>query len=76
MTRFVGLDVSQKITAICVVVDAGRRLWRGLCPQIQNRRPHRDRDRSDDAMAGAERNLCTDPALLKPCILRSRRGVG
>jgi hypothetical protein len=32
MTRFVGLDVSQKITAICVVDDAGRRLWRGQCP--------------------------------------------
>jgi hypothetical protein len=32
MTRFVGLDVSQKITAICVVDDLGRRLWRGQCP--------------------------------------------
>jgi hypothetical protein len=32
MTRFVGLDVSQKITAISVVDDAGRRLWRGQCP--------------------------------------------
>src|SRR5271166_1807801 len=29
MTRFVGLDVSQKLTSICVVDDAGRRLWRG-----------------------------------------------
>jgi len=29
MTRFVGLDVSQKLTAICVVDEAGRRLWRG-----------------------------------------------
>ena len=32
MTYFVGLDVSQKITAICVVDDTGRRLWRGQCP--------------------------------------------
>jgi transposase len=32
MTRFVGLDVSQKMTAICVVEEAGRRLWRGQCP--------------------------------------------
>ena len=32
MTHFVGLDVSQKMTAICVVDDAGRRLWRGQCP--------------------------------------------
>jgi len=32
MTCFDGLDVSQKITAICVVDDTGRRLWRGQCP--------------------------------------------
>ncbi len=32
MTGFVGLDVSQKMTAICVVDNAGRRLWRGQCP--------------------------------------------
>ena len=31
MTRFVGLDVSQKLTAICVVDEAGCRLWRGQC---------------------------------------------
>jgi hypothetical protein len=32
MTRFVGLDDSQKMTAICVVDNAGCRLWRGQCP--------------------------------------------
>jgi hypothetical protein len=32
MTQFVGLDVSQKMTAICVVDNAGRRVWRGQCP--------------------------------------------
>lgn len=30
MTYFVGLDVSQKITAICVVDTAGLRRWRGM----------------------------------------------
>ena len=34
MTHFVGLDVSQKMTAICVVDNAGRRLWRGQCPTV------------------------------------------
>lgn len=29
MARFVGLDVSQKLTSICVVDDVGRRVWRG-----------------------------------------------
>jgi hypothetical protein len=27
-------DVSQKMTAVCVVDDAGRRLWRGQCPSV------------------------------------------
>jgi transposase len=31
MTHYVGLDVSQRLTSICVVDDAGRRLWRGQC---------------------------------------------
>jgi transposase len=31
MNKFVGLDVSQKTTAICVVDDTGMRLWRGQC---------------------------------------------
>jgi len=31
MARFVGLDVSQKLTALCVVDETGRRLWRGQC---------------------------------------------
>src|SRR6516165_6486040 len=29
MTHYVGLDVSQKLTAICVVDDFGHRQWRG-----------------------------------------------
>lgn len=31
MTRFIGLDVSQKLTAVCVVDETGRRVWRGQC---------------------------------------------
>ncbi|MGI4942615.1 MAG: IS630 family transposase, partial [Janthinobacterium lividum] len=31
MARFVGLDVSQKLTSICVVDETGRRIWRGQC---------------------------------------------
>ena len=31
MPHYVGLDVSQKMTAICVVDEQGRRLWRGAC---------------------------------------------
>src|SRR4051812_12967416 len=31
MPHYVGLDVSQKTTAICIVDEQGRRLWRGIC---------------------------------------------
>ncbi len=31
MTQFVGLDVSQKTTVICIVDKDGRRIWRGQC---------------------------------------------
>src|SRR6476646_7887206 len=31
MPHYVGLDVSQKTTAICVVDAQGKRLWRGVC---------------------------------------------
>lgn len=32
MPHSVGLDVSQKTTAICVIDAEGRRIWRGACP--------------------------------------------
>jgi transposase len=32
MNKFVGLDVSQKMTAICVVDSAVRRVWLGQRP--------------------------------------------
>jgi transposase len=31
MTHYVGLDISQKTTAVRVVDDNGVRLWRGEC---------------------------------------------
>ena len=31
MPLYVGLDVSQKETEICVVDEEGRRIWRGRC---------------------------------------------
>jgi len=31
MPHYVGLDVSQKTTAICVVDEQGKRLCRGVC---------------------------------------------
>jgi len=55
MTRFVGLDVSQKMTVICVVDDAGRRLWRGQCPTVPEQiNAAVRRNAGDDARIGIE----------------------
>ena len=60
MTCFVGLDVSQKMTAICVVDNAGHTLWRGQCPTIPEQisilvRRHA----GDDARIGIETGAMT-----------------
>jgi transposase len=71
MTRFVGLDVSQKMTAICVVDNAGRRLWRGQCPTIPEQisilvRRHV----GDDARIGIETGAMT------PWLVHELRNLG
>ena len=55
MARFVGLDVSQKLTSICVVDDAGCRLWRGPCRSDPEAIERIVRSRAgDDASIGME----------------------
>jgi transposase len=71
MTHYVGLDVSQKLTTICIVDDTGRRLWRGQCTSdpeqiFQTVRRHA----GEDARIGIETGPMT-PWLAHE--LRSRR---
>ena len=71
MNRFVGLDVSQKITAICIVDNAGRRLWRGQCPTVPEQisvlvRRHG----GDDARIGIETGAMT------PWLVHELRNLG
>jgi transposase len=71
MARFVGLDVSQKLTSICVVDDAGSRLWRGQChsePEPIERAVRRHA--GDDASIGIE----TGP--MTPWLVHELRGRG
>ena len=45
MPHYIGLDVSQKTTAICLVDEQGRWLWRGACntdPEAISARIFRD----------------------------------
>jgi transposase len=71
MTRFVGLDVSQKMTAICVVDNAGRRLWRGQCPSVPEAiRGGVRRQAGDDACIGIETGAMT------PWLVHELRNLG
>ena len=71
MARFVGLDVSQKLTSICVVDDAGCRLWRGQCRSDPEAIKRTMRSRAgDDASIGIE----TGP--MTPWLVHELRGRG
>lgn len=55
MAAFIGLDVSQKSTVICIVDQEGRRLWRGQCvsaPEAIARAI--ERQEAEDAVIGLE----------------------
>jgi transposase len=69
MIHYVGLDVSQKLTAICIVDDTGRRLWRGQCmsdPEQIERAVRRHAE--EDARVGIE----TGP--MTPWLVHELRG--
>ena len=71
MTNFIGLDVSQKMTAICVVDNAGRRLWRGQCPTVPEQ-IHRAvrRHAGNDVRIGIETGAMT------PWLVHELRNLG
>ncbi len=71
MTRFVGLDVSQNLTSICVVDDTGRRLWRGQC--------HSDPEQIERAVrghAGDEASVGLETGPMTPWLVHELRGRG
>jgi transposase len=71
MTCFVGLDVSQKMTAICVVDNTGRRLWQGQCPTVPAQISFLVRRHAgDDARIGIE----TGP--MTPWLVHELRNLG
>jgi transposase len=71
MTHYVGLDVSQKLTAICVVDGGGHRIWRGVCasePKLIEATVRRQA--GEDARIGIE----TGP--MTPWLVHELRGCG
>jgi hypothetical protein len=63
MTCFVGLDVSQKMTAVCVVDNAGRRLWRGQCPTVPEQVRILVRRGENRVPGGSDQPLTKEPRL-------------
>ena len=60
MAHAVGLDVSQKTTAICVVDTNGARLWRGVCASNPDQiEASVRRHAGDDAKVGVETGAMT-----------------
>jgi transposase len=71
MSHFVGLDVSQKMTAICVVDKDGRRIWRGQCPSVPEQiSAALRRYAGDNARIGIETGAMT------PWIVHELRNLG
>ena len=71
MARFVGLDVSQKLTSVCVVDEAGRRLWRGQCTKDPERIERTVRGHAGE---GAKVGIETGP--MTPWLVHELRGRG
>ena len=71
MTHYVGLDVSQKMTAICVVDSSGRRLWRGQCTTDTE---HIKRTVGQHGGVDARVGLETGP--MTPWLVHGLRGLG
>jgi len=71
MPYFVGLDVSQKTTSICVVDANGRRIWRGVCATAPEQIEQKvKRHAGDGARIGIETGAMT------PWLVHELRGRG
>jgi len=71
MARFVGLDVSQKLTAICVVDETGRRLWRGQCATDPGQI-----ERMVKGHAGEDARVGIETGPMTPWLVHELRGRG
>ncbi|WP_254515855.1 transposase [Novosphingobium sp. G106] len=71
MIQYVGLDVSQKMTAICAVDAQGQRLWRDQCGSTPEQIDAAVRRR-----AGIEARLGIETGPMTPWLVHELRGRG
>jgi transposase len=68
MTHFVGLDVSQKKTAVCVVDASGSPIWRGVCASEPDQL-----ERTVRRHAGPEAKLGIETGAMTPWLVHELR---
>ncbi len=71
MTQYVDLDVSQKMTAICVVDAGGRRIWRGVCASAPE-----DIEQAVQRHAGCDAHIGIETGPMTPWLVHGLRGRG
>lgn len=71
MAHFVGLDVSQKTTAICVVNADGRRIWRGVCATVPE-----EIEQKVSRHAGRDARIGIETGAMTPWLVHELRGRG
>jgi transposase len=71
MTKYVGLDVSQRTTALCIVDGEGHRIWRGECTSSPDQIVHTV---LQQAGAGASIGIETGP--MTPWLVHELRSRG
>jgi transposase len=71
MCHSVGLDVSQKTTAICVVDAAGKTIWRGACASSPDQIEAKIRRH-----AGDEARIGVETGAMTPWLVHELRGRG
>jgi transposase len=71
MSHFIGLDVSQKSTAICVVDKDGRRIWRGQCLSVPE-----DIGAAVRRYAGDDARIGIETGAMAPWIVHELRNLG
>lgn len=71
MIHYIGLDVSQKMTAICAVDAQGQRLWRDQCSSAPEQIEEAVRRR-----AGTDARLGIETGPMTPWLIHELRGRG
>jgi transposase len=71
MTNYVGVDVSQKTTTLCIVDGYGHRLWRGECTSSPQQIAHAVRQH-----AGADARIGIETGPMTPWLVHELRSQG